>query len=232
MQKGAARGSSSVTQFTDAVLRAVFDLVGDATLPSVSRRSALRRYREAGHEIDDVAQARDLDVAVPDGLSRAASRRWTLIAGGTGAVTGAGGLVGLAADVPVLLTTNLTAIGEIACLYGFDVAEKSEHAYAIALLLSAGMPARGRALRAMSELQRLAGELVQGQSWEELGHEVVAPLLRRAARRLAWQLVKRKLAQVVPGVGALVAGGVNAQFTSRTCGTAREVYRERFTAEQ
>ena len=55
--------------------------------------------------------------------------------------------------------------------------------------------------------------------------------LRNSARELAWYLVKRKVAQIVPGVGVLVAGGVNAQFTARTCKAATEMYRERFVGE-
>lgn len=229
------RGIGEISQVGDAVLRGTLGLIGDATLRTVSRTSALGRYHRAGYEIEDITEIRALDVSVPDRIAGRACRVWTTIAGATGVATSATGLIGFAADIPALLANNLMAIGEIASIYGFDVGDEDEHAFAIALLFAqedrrAGRRGGGR-YAAARYLQEIARELQEGASWDEIRDEKAGAWLRNAARELAWYLIKRKLAGIVPGVGALVAGGVNAQFTARTCREARKVYRERFVSE-
>lgn len=217
-------------EFSEAVLRATLGLIGDATLTRVSRTSALGRYERAGYEIGEVTEIRALDVNVPDRIARQACRAWTAVAGATGVATSATGPIGFAADIPALLANNLMAIGEVASVYGFEVAEEDERAYAMALLFMQRQVPRGRP-NAVDYVSRIARELREGTSWEEIRNERAGRWLREAARELAWYLIKRKVAGIVPGVGAIVAGGVNAQFTSRTCRAARRVYRERFVED-
>ncbi|MFP4248520.1 MAG: EcsC family protein [Armatimonadota bacterium] len=222
--------SGAVAEVGDAVLRGTLSLIGDATLTTVSRTSALGRYERAGHKIEDVTQIRSLDVSVPDRIVGRVCRVWIAVAGATGVATSATGAVGLAADIPALLANNLMAVGEIASVYGFDVAEEEESAYAMALLFARHSEGRGgRGTRA--HLRRIARDLREGASWSDIRDEKAGRWLRDAARDLVWYLVKRKAAGVIPGVGSLVAGGVNAQFTARTCREAREAYRERFISE-
>lgn len=217
-------------ELSEAVLVTALGLIGDATLMPVSRTSALGRYERAGYAIEDVTDIRALDVSVPDGIARKAGRAWTLVAAVTGVATSATGIVGLIADVPTLLANNLMAVGEIASIYGFDVADRDERAYAMALLFMQ-REARGGRPRAVAYVAEIAHRLRAGRSWEDVRNEPAGRWLREAARELAWYLVKRKAAQVIPGMGTLVAGGVNAQFTARTCRAAREMYRERFVAQ-
>ncbi|MGI5817066.1 MAG: EcsC family protein [Armatimonadota bacterium] len=219
-----------VAEVGDAVLRGMLRMIADATLTRVCRTSALGRYERAGYRIAEITEVRALDVSVPDRVVARTCRIWTTVAGAAGVATSATGPIGFAADIPALLANNLMAIGEVASVYGFDVAEEDEHAYAIALLFArreAGTPRSGPA----RYLRELATELQEGASWDEIRDREAGQWLRNAARELAWYLVKRKVAGVVPGVGPLVAGGVNARFTSRTCREAREAYRERFVSE-
>jgi hydroxymethylpyrimidine/phosphomethylpyrimidine kinase len=155
---------------------------------------------------------------------------WTAVAGVTGVATSATGLVGFAADIPALLANNLMAIGEVATVYGFDVADADERAYAMAVLFSQDQKRPGRPVAARY-LREIAKALREGASWEDIRDEKAGQWLRGAARQLAWYLIKRKLAGIVPGIGSLVAGGVNAHFTFRSCSEARQVYRERFVGE-
>jgi hypothetical protein len=219
-----------ISHIGDAVLRGTLGIIGDLTLTTVSRTSALGRYQRAGHEIEDVKEIRALDVSVPDRVVGRACRVWITVAGATGVATSATGLVGFAADIPALLANNLMAIGEIASIYGFDVGDSDEHAYAVALLFAQQEHKSGRS-RAVAHLREIAEELQEGATWDEIRDERAGQWLRQAARELAWYLVKRKAAGIVPGVGSLVAGGVNAQFTARTCREARSVYHDRFIQE-
>jgi hypothetical protein len=46
------------------------------------------------------------------------------------------------------------------------------------------------------------------------------------------RLTKAKLAEVIPGAGAVIGGGFNAYFTAKVCDAAYFLYRERFLAEK
>lgn len=229
MQRILRSTPGAIAEVGDAVLRGTLSIIGDATLTTVSQKSALGRYERAGHEIDDVTEIRALDVNVPDRIVRRACRVWITVAGATGVATSATGIIGFAADIPALLANNLMAIGEVASIYGFDISDEEERAYATAVLFSQKMD-RSRP-KAANYLREIARALQEGASWEEIRDEKAGKWLRKAARELAWYLIKRKLAGIVPGIGSLVAGGVNAQFTARTCREARGIYHERFIAE-
>ncbi|MGC9316757.1 MAG: EcsC family protein [Armatimonadota bacterium] len=229
MRPGQGQQSPGTDRVAERIIRTSLDLMGDATLGTVSRRVVLRRYRHAGHEIHDIADIREFDIAVPDRLARVIPGRWQIIAGAAGMATGLSGLPGLITDIPTLLGLNLTAIGECACTYGFDVADEEEHAYAIALLLQGDEP--GDEGDILSQLHRTALRMTKGSSWMRLNGYAAASWLRQAAMRLARRLIRRKLGQFVPVIGTVVGGGVNAAFTRRTCEMARRVYRRRFIHE-
>jgi len=156
-------GTRAILDLSEVIVHSMIDLVGDATLPRLSRRAALRRYHHAGYAIHDIAEIRGLSVTVPDRLSRRVVSRWTVLVGASGVVTGAGGIASLVADIPILLSGNLAAIGEIACVYGFDVAEEDEQAYAIALLF-AERDRRATGVGTLARLRQLARELESGAS--------------------------------------------------------------------
>lgn len=222
----------AVIETGDAVLRGTLRLISDLTLTRVSRKSALGRYERAGYDVAEVADIRGFDVAVPDKIVGRACRVWTTVAGAAGVATSVTGPIGFATDIPTLLANNLMAVGEVATIYGFDVAYEDEHAYATALLFLQGEeddPAA--ACDPGTHLAEIARHIRDGARWEDIRDQRAGRWLRTAATELAWYLIKRKVAGIVPGVGPLVAGSVNARFTSRTCATARRIYRERFMSE-
>jgi hypothetical protein len=63
---------------------------------------------------------------------------WNLsYAAGEGAATGAAGLVGLAADIPVLFTVVMRMIMQIGSCYGYDVRQPEEREYVLQILRTA-----------------------------------------------------------------------------------------------
>lgn len=230
MRRTLRHASGMVAGIGDAVLRGTLAMIGDATLTTVSRTSALGRYERAGYQIEDVTEIRALDVSVPDRIARKACRIWTTVAGATGVATSATGPIGFAADIPTLLANNLMAVGEVASVYGFDVGEEDEAAYAVALLFARN-EYRGARRGPPGHLHKVACELKEGATWPEIRDEKAGRWLRDAARDLTWYLIKRKIAGTIPGMGSVIAGGVNAQFTARTCREARRAYRARFISE-
>ena len=78
-----------------------------------------------------------------------------------------------------------------------------------------------------AELAHLAQHVVEERTWKELERGAFVQLVKQLCRALGVRLTRRKLAQIVPGVGALVGGTLNATFTARVCDTAYHLYRER-----
>ena len=218
-------------EVADAIMARVLEFVGDAALVPVIRRRVLRRYRESGHEIADVADIRTLDVGVPDRLAQGLTRRWMVAAGSVGGAIGTFGAAGLPADVLSLLGVNLMAIGDFACTWGFDIAREDERAFAVALLLAdrredsePGMTAADR----IAELRHRAAQIRLGGKPRERSDTALDAWLRAGAWRLARRLLGRRLGQLVPFVGAVIGAGLDATFTRETCELARAVYRQRF----
>ncbi len=221
-------------EIADELLTGALKIIGDASFAPVSRGRVLERYRRAGHEIADMADIRALDVAVPDDLTRGLARRWMVAAGGLGGAVGTLGAPGFVVDVPALLATNLMAIGECACTYGFDVVEEDEHAFAIALLLAKRkrrLSGRSDVRDAIDEVRDGAGQIRGGATRPRGTSATIGTWVRAAAWRLARRLVRRKLGQLVPFVGAVVGAAVDADFTHQTCEIARRVYHRRFLDE-
>ncbi|MDN5619596.1 MAG: EcsC family protein [Psychrobacter sp.] len=52
------------------------------------------------------------------------------------------------------------------------------------------------------------------QAFNQINEEVMSRVLRQTATKVATNMVKTKAAQVIPAVGAVVAGGVNANYTA------------------
>ncbi len=69
-------------------------------------------------------------------------------------------------------------------------------------------------------------------AFNKVNEEVVSRVLRQTATKVATNLVKTKAAQIIPVVGAVVAGGVNASYTSSVCEAAYQCYCERFLQRQ
>lgn len=144
-----------------------------------------------------------------------------------GVTTGVVGWVGIPADVVGLITTNLRAIGEYATYYGFDMNDKGEQLFAMSLLAVA-TSASAEARKAALDDTRAMIKDPETQTFSQINEEVMSRVLRQTATKVATNMVKTKAAQIIPAVGAVVAGGVNANYTANVCEAAYQCYRERF----
>ncbi len=182
------------------------------------RRSAI------DHDFKDLAAC---DAAAAD------IRRWALgyaVTGGGAA--GAFGALGLAVDVPATITLALRTARLIGLCYGFGDGTEAERLFILDILQLAG--ANGVEEK-RAALDRLAADRasLSPDSWgrivrltgQNAGAQATA---RRVATVLGVNLSSRKVAQVLPLVGAAVGAGVNAAFQNDVAAAARHAYRERW----
>jgi hypothetical protein len=142
-----------------------------------------------------------------------------------GGVTGAGGiLIGLA-DFPLLLAIKIKMLFDIASVYGFDVQDYKERVYLLHIFQLA-----------FSSHEHRKHIYLEMNDWENQKH-----LLPDDINQFDWrnfQLEYRdyidlaKMAQLVPGIGAVVGVVVNYKLVKKLGLTAMNAYRMRIFQKQ
>jgi hypothetical protein len=177
----------------------------------------------------------DHDFAVLEACDTAAGevRRWSLgyaVTGGGAA--GALGLAGLAIDVPATMTLALRTARLTGLAYGFGSKGPAEQIYILNILQLAGANSAEERQAAMARLAE-GRRAFSREDWRKVsemtGQAVGASTAaRRVAETLGVNLSMRKMAQVVPLVGAAVGASVNAAFQNDVAAAARFAFRARW----
>lgn len=137
-----------------------------------------------------------------------------------GGVTGAGGILLGLADFPILLGIKLKMLFDIASLYGFDVNDYKERLYLLHIFQLA--------FSSQEHRQNVFAEI---QNWEErknqLPDDIHAFDWRPFQQEYRDYIDLAKMAQLVPGIGAVVGIVVNYQLITQLANTAMNAYRMR-----
>lgn len=201
--------------------------LNDAAIWTVRRSAILQDYRDDGVEVEGIDDVAQLGLGqIRQTLGRL-DLKYRLLSTLEGAAAGAVGALGIALDVPALVTLSLRAINEYATYFGFDSDLPHERYYALLVLATAASGGDGSRVQALAEITRVGQELSRSDT--PLPNLVPDEgLIDRLAALLAAQFGRGKLAQVVPVVGAVIGGGFNSGFLADVCHTAEMLYMERW----
>ncbi|KRU23601.1 EcsC family protein [Psychrobacter piscatorii] len=223
-----------VPQFGDALKKATeqtISTLSNAANWTLNIQDVIESYQEEpdieGSSIKTLSDIKHLPIAVVDKQVKLLKSKYVALTSAQGVTTGVVGWVGIPADIVGLITANLRAIGEYATCYGFDMSDKSEQLFAMSLLAVA-TSASAEARKAALDDTRAMIKDPETQTFNQINEEVMSRVLRQTATKVATNMVKTKAAQIIPAVGAVVAGGVNANYTANVCEAAYQCYRERF----
>jgi len=137
-----------------------------------------------------------------------------------GGLTGAGGILLGLADFPLLLTLKIKMLFDIAALYGIDVNDYKERLYILHIFQLA-----------FSSQQHRRDVYQQIQHWEErakeLPNDIHAFDWRNFQQEYRDYIDLAKLAQLIPGIGAVVGVVVNYRLINKLGDTAMNAYRMR-----
>ncbi|MGP4862930.1 EcsC family protein [Psychrobacter sp. T6-5] len=221
-------------QFGDALKKATeqtISTLSNAANWTLNTQDIIDSYQEdpdiEGSSIKTLSDIKHLPIAVVDKQVKLLKSKYVALTSAQGVTTGVVGWVGIPADVVGLITANLRAIGEYATYYGFDMNDKGEQLFAMSLLAVA-TSASAEARKAALDDTRAMIKDPKTQAFNQINEEVMSRVLRQTATKVATNMVKTKAAQIIPAVGAVVAGGVNASYTANVCEAAHQCYRERF----
>ncbi len=168
-----------------------------------------------GQKYPPVQSLAEREVAVEQRI-----RFYQSTAAAEGGVTGAGGILLGLADFPILLSLKLKLLFDIAGLYGFDATDYKERVYLLHIFELA-----------FSSQQHRRKVFAQIENWEEkkksLPEDIHLFDWRSFQQEYRDYIDLAKLAQLVPGIGAVVGVVVNYKLIRQLGETAMNAYRMR-----
>jgi len=137
-----------------------------------------------------------------------------------GGLTGAGGILLGLADFPILIGIKLKMLFDIATLYGFDVKDYKERLYILHIFQIA-----------FSSQEQRGQVFLQMQDWDQkksqLPDDVNAFDWRTFQQEYRDYIDLAKMAQLIPGIGAVVGIVVNYKLIKQLAKMAKNAYRMR-----
>lgn len=147
-------------------------------------------------------------------------RNYRHTAAAEGGITGAGGILMGLADFPLLLGIKLKMLFDIAALYGFDVRDYKERVYMLHIFELA-----------FSSQEHRRQVYLQMNNWEvqkqQLPDDIHQFNWRAFQQEYRDYIDLAKMAQLVPGIGAVVGIVANYKLINQLGKTAMNAYRMR-----
>lgn len=162
-------------------------------------------------------------------------RRGAALAGGSGALFGVVGAVGLVADVPTLLVQAFRVIHRIGLCYGEDCADAGLKHLPVAIFALASASSLEEKQAALQVLERDAEaesaairEGLERAAERELAKEAAVYSISNLAQAITRRLGLAKAGGTLPLLGALVGGAVNAWYLNEVATAARIAFQLRW----
>lgn len=208
-------------------------------LNGIASRYSGQRSLLARAGVDSLSELRGVPLETCDALAIHVERRAMAAAGAGGAVLGIAGAVGMVADVPALLAFALRTIHRTAMCYGEEGLDGDNKAMAIGIFALASANTLEEKHAALDAL-RTRGDLLDA-AWRdgvervaerEMAKDAAIFSLQTLSSRIGLHVGRRKVAGVVPVLGAAVGGSMNAWYIHDIASVARYVFRERWLREK
>ncbi|MCY4204264.1 MAG: EcsC family protein [Bacteroidetes bacterium] len=213
-----------VDQMSEAVAGFLSKL-NDATKWVVDLKGIRSEASRKGIEIENIEDLRDAPLETLDELAKGVFTHNTVLAALSGGGTGLGGVVLIAADIPLLFAINLHLIQKIGAAYGFPMTGPEHSSIVLSIYNAAAANSREARSGALHEIGIAAASYAGGGSYQGRVRGILSDQSRHLPRELAKNLVGRKLLQTIPLAGAAVGAGVNYWFTRETAQTSYMLFR-------
>lgn len=217
-------------------LRAALDGVNRVAEKLSDERSILKRAK-----LDALDELRRVELSLCDSLMRTEQRRAMAMGGVGGAAFGVAGAAGMVADVPSLIALALRTIHRIGLCYGEDLRKPQHRKLAIGVFALVSANSLEEKQTAVAALRNFSPDALDEAAWRdgveraaerEFAKEAAVFSLQNLAGKLGVNLGQRKAAGVVPVLGALIGGSVNAWYLYDVAQVSRYVFQERWLTER
>lgn len=190
-------------------------------------------------QVSAIEELRTKDLKLSDELANTV-HNWAIgVATAEGGATGAAGLLGIAVDIPALITMCLREIHKIGLCYGFECKTEMDQRFVFGILSAAGSNSMKEKNASLLTLKQISVMLTK-MTWKKIteaaaknkfGLAALIVLIKQLAKQLGINITKRKALQVVPLVGAAVGAAMNASMLNDVGWAARRVFQERWLME-
>lgn len=217
--------SPDMEEQADAAVNQLLSILNDASRWTQDFGSILDSARRRGLEVEAIEDLRNEDLEVLDAIAREQFSLSSVIAAIEGIGTGLGGVVLIAADIPLLFTINLRMIQHIAASYGFRLDDESYKPLILSVFNVASSGSSEAKVDAIREISVAAAAFANDLDYRGRVRGSFRDQNRHLPREIVKNVLGRKLAQMIPIAGAAVGGGINYWFTNECANTAHMLFR-------
>ena len=189
--------------------------------------------------VSNISDLRNVKMEVCDKLANSVHNYALSFAAVEGGATGFFGLVGMAIDIPSLITFALRSIHKIGLCYGFEAVSYEDEKYIFGIMAAAGANNPTEKMTAIATMRSIQQILVK-TTWKKMAEtaaqktfskEAGIIAIRNLAKQLGINITKRKALQAIPLLGAGVGAGMNVQYINDVCWAARREFQRRWLQE-
>lgn len=177
-------------------------------------------------EVESIADLRYKDLELSDEIADSV-HNWAIgTAASEGFATGMGGAAAMAADISFLITFAFRTIHRIGMCYGYEVKTDDDERFVLGILSVSSantINERKAALLALKADIRAGGFVAR--------KVLMSDLIKNLAKQMGINLTKRKMAQLVPLIGAGLGAAMNYSFITDIAWAARRAYQQRWLAD-
>lgn len=217
--------SGDVEDQVDDVIAQGLSILNDASKWTHDYQDMIESANELSVNVDSIEELRDEPLEKLDELAKSTFSQNQILAAVEGGGTGLGGLVFIAADIPLLFTINLRMIQQIGGAYGFRIDSPDYRPLVLSIFNVAASGGRQAKTDAVREVSVAAAAFANDLAYKGKIRGAFREQNRHLPREIVKNILGRKLAQVIPVAGAAVGAGVNYWFTTETAKTAFMLFR-------
>ena len=217
--------SPDLEEQADEVVTQFLSIINDASEWTHDPADVLAEARRNGVEVDKIQDLRDQPLEKLDELARGHFTQNAVLAAVEGGGAGLGGVVLIAADIPLLFGINLRLIQQISSCYGFPITGPAYRPLVLSVFNVAATGGRESKSSAVREISVAAAAFANELEYKGRVRGSFKDQNRHVPREIVKNLLGRKIAQTIPIAGAAVGAGVNYWFTTETANAAYMLFR-------
>jgi len=187
-------------------------------------------------KINDIKELQRKDLQLCDKLADNVHNWAIKIAVTEGAITGATGIGGLAANIPIIITLALRTIHKIGLCYGYECTNEQDKQFILGILAVSGANSMTEKITALICLRSIEVTIAK-QTWkaiaekaaeQQIGKEGAIISIKNLAKQLGINITKRKALQAIPVIGGFVGASVDGWYIKDVGWAARRAFQERW----
>jgi hypothetical protein len=201
-----------------------------------ARKRIIQSVQTQYSYIQDIQDLRSLPVDQLIYLAEQEISKHRLYSFAQGGLTGTGGFLFMAADIPLMITINLRIVQLISVIYGYEVNSPYEMMTSLKVFHAATLPKRlrGNGWRQLEEEMEANNdyyfwnddhEALTDKTWMDLP-------LKQMLKGMFIQLFRGKLMQGIPLIGMGIGAGMNYGMTRQVTEFAHHFYQLRYFKEK